>query len=75
MFVADLALAFVVAFLFWYASSWVLARFIYHVETNNPAVMKRASWSAVESILTLVVFVGSVGFWLGLTYLLDRLNP
>jgi hypothetical protein len=72
MLILNLAIALIVALPLWYLGSWVLARAIYRAETRNPQILERASWPALESGLTFVVFVMCVAAWLGLTYLLQQ---
>lgn len=75
MFIFNLIVAFIIAVLLWYFGSWALAQFVFRIETRNPRIMGRAPWSAVEFVLTLAVFVLCVAAWVGLTYLLERINP
>ena len=72
MLILNLAIALIVALPLWYFGSWLLARAIFRAETRNPHIVERASWPALESGLTLAVFVASVAVWLGLTYLLQQ---
>ena len=75
MFVVNVIVAFVLAVVLWYFASWLLAQLLLQLETRNPRVIGRGAWSAVESLLTLAIFVGSVAAWVGLTYFLQHINP
>lgn len=75
MFVVNVIVAFVLAFLLWYLASWLLAQAMLQLETRNPRVIGRGAWNAVESLLTLAIFIGSVAAWVGLTYFLQQINP
>jgi hypothetical protein len=74
MLFVNLVIAFVAAFVVWYAASRLLAQFIVATETRNPRNAARPAWNAAATAATFGVFLFSVAFWLGLTYLLERLS-
>lgn len=74
MLVVNLALALAIAVVVWYAASRGLAQLIFAAETRNPRVAGRPFWSAFELTATLAVFVFCVAVWIGLTYLLERID-
>jgi hypothetical protein len=74
MLVVNVALAFAVGVVVWYAASRGLAQVIFAAETRNPSLARRPLWGAFEHAATLAVFAVSVGVWIGLTYLLERID-
>lgn len=74
MLAINLFLALLVALPVWYLGSRGLAEVIFLTETRRPRVAESAAWDAVETASNLGVFVGSVAFWFGLTYLLQQVN-
>ena len=68
------ALAFLPSLTVWIVASHFLATFIYRTETRRPELVGRTPWHAVETSLIFLVFVGSVGIWIGLIYLLQHVN-
>ena len=74
MLAINLFLALLVALPIWYLGSRGLAEIIFRTETQRPQVAGSSTWSAVETASNLLVFLGSVALWFGLTYLLQQIN-
>ena len=70
MFAINLFLALLIALPVWYVGSRGLAEIIFRTETRRPHVAASPAWSAFETASNLLVFGGSVAFWIALTYVL-----
>lgn len=74
MLLVNLALAFIVALPVWYVGSRALAQIVYVAESRHPRIATSSIWHAGETLFTFSVFVGSVAFWLALSYLLQQVS-
>ena len=74
MFAVNLVVALALAVVVWYVASRGAAQLIFTAEVRRPRIIGRPLWGAFEAALTLAVFLFSVGIWIGLTYLLERIN-
>lgn len=74
MLALNIIVAFVIAVCVWFVGSWALSLFIFGVETRNPRASERAAWTALETGLTVGVFVVAVTVWIALTYFFQQLS-
>jgi hypothetical protein len=74
MLILHVTIALFIAVCVWYALSRGLSQLIFATETRRPAMGQNPVWSAFEAVSTVVVFLLSVGVWIGLTYLFEWLS-
>lgn len=74
MLALNIIVALVIAAGVWFAGSWALSLLIFNVETRDPRMAERTVWTAIETALTICVFVVAVAVWIALAYFFQQLS-